>query len=571
MQITHFLFPAILLTALAQVQGAETLVVGLDRYYHHETRNGKPYHYAWEDASPAGYSQLATLIQGLGARTISITKPASQETLAGVDVYMIVTPDTSKTVPDPNYLQDDAIEAVVAWVKAGGVLVLFNNDKAHAEVTHMNKLAGRFGITFNEDVRFGVDADPKKLQMHSFPDHPFFQGVKKLHMRSICTLSVRPPAEELYRFQGDSIMALCRYGRGTVFALGDPWGYNEYLGAFDNRTGLANVFGWLLSQAKKSRGERPSWVKVTDHADWRARDSAGEVVYDGKMWLLGGWFSSTSTQDRDYPHDVWSSTDGARWNLVSPAAPWVHADLPTALVHDNRMWIMGGWYKGRRPEGSASNQVWHSTDGTKWTQAAAAPWAARCGAGGAVHHGKMWILGGTKRYFFGSKDDLLNDVWSSADGIHWDLVAGSAPWTPRAFHAVLAFDGKLWVMGGGNYVLAYQCRHDVWSSTDGAHWTKVTENAPWRPRIWHSAVVYKNRMWILGGTEDSHWMANDVWSSSDGANWKKLETGKVWPKRHEQSAYVFDGKIWIAGGMVERHPGGPGGLQNDVWQIELTD
>jgi len=250
MPVRLFLFLAVLLAAGSDVPGAERLVVGLDRHYHQETRDGKSYHYAWEDTQPSGYSELQKLIEALGAATISVPRAASKETLAAIDVYLLVTPGTPTTDPATKPLDDEAIEAIVAWVKAGGVLVLLNNDKDHAEFTQTNKLANRFGITFNQDVRFGLGADPKRLQMHTFPDHPFFQGVNKLHMRSICTLSVEPPAEVVYRFEGDAIMAVCAHGKGTVFALGDPWGYNEYIGFFDNRTALANVFGWLLKRAK---------------------------------------------------------------------------------------------------------------------------------------------------------------------------------------------------------------------------------------------------------------------------------------------------------------------------------
>ncbi len=244
--------------ALANDAHGRRPVVALDRHYHRETRDGNPYHYAWEDTLPSGYSELQKVIEALGAKTVSLTEPASAKTLSDVDVYMLVAPGTPDMDPSVKQLDDGAIEAIVAWVKAGGVLVLLNNDKDHAEFEHMNKLAERFGIGFNEDVRFGVGADPTKLQMHSFPEHSLFRGVKKLHMRSICTLSVREPAEVVYRFQGDDIMATCRRGKGTVFALGDPWGYNEYIGFFDNRTGLRNLFGWLLSRVHESPGGNAS-------------------------------------------------------------------------------------------------------------------------------------------------------------------------------------------------------------------------------------------------------------------------------------------------------------------------
>jgi hypothetical protein len=302
-------------------------------------------------------------------------------------------------------------------------------------------------------------------------------------------------------------------------------------------------------------------VKVADHATWAPRDSCGEVVYKDKMWLLGGWFTSHDVG----PRDVWCSTDGASWTLITRTAGWTHGDLPTTLVHDRKMWIMGGWYGGRKSFASASNQVWSSTDGIRWQRVMAnAPWRPRLGAGGVVFRGKMWILGGAKRYY---DDDtsLLNDVWSSTDGAHWTQVTPKAPWAPRAYHGTVVFDNKLWIFGGGNYRPTYLGYNDVWSSPDGIRWTRVTGHAGWSPRIWFSAVVYKRRMWVLGGWSDSpskNW--NDVWYTVDGAHWKQLATKTVWSPRHEQSAYAFDGKLWVVGGN-------PWPLVNDVWRIELPD
>ena len=95
------------------------------------------------------------------------------------------------------------------------------------------------------------------------------------------------------------------------------------------------------------------WVKVTDRAGWQPRDSGGEVVYNGRLWLLGGWFDSFSPP----PRDVWSSPDGRTWDLVTREAPWKHSDLPMTVVFHDRMWLLGGWYNGRLPGHGASNEA----------------------------------------------------------------------------------------------------------------------------------------------------------------------------------------------------------------------
>ena len=66
------------------------------------------------------------------------------------------------------------------------------------------------------------------------------------------------------------------------------------------------------------------------------------------------------------------------------------------------------------------------------------------------------------------------------------------------------------------------------------------------PEVGHAGVVYKNKMWVFGGQSGSGWV-NDVYSSSDGAEWTK-ETDAGWSKRSGHAAVVYDNKIWVMGG-----------------------
>jgi hypothetical protein len=304
----------------------------------------------------------------------------------------------------------------------------------------------------------------------------------------------------------------------------------------------------------------PDWVKVTDKAGWQERDSQGELVFNDQLWIFGGWFDSFHAP----PRDVWSSADGKAWKLVAREAPWMHSDLPMTVVFKDKMWIMGGWYNGRLEGHSASNEVWSSTDGVNWLQVSkAAGWSPRIAAGAVVFKDRMWILGGTENYYFGDDSSPKNDVWSSADGNVWKLETPAAPWSPRAYHAAVVHDGKIWVLAGGNYVPSYHAKNDVWSSADGVHWEQVTESAPWSPRLWFSAVEYRDRLWVLGGWSNNpskNW--GDVWHSRDGKTWKLLESKTIWKERHEHSAFVFQDKLWVAGGHAQP-------LSSEVWSLEL--
>ena len=304
----------------------------------------------------------------------------------------------------------------------------------------------------------------------------------------------------------------------------------------------------------------PNWKLVTNDAGWQPRDSQGEVVFNNKLWVFGGWFNSYEAP----PRDVWSSADGNVWKLVQPSAPWIHSDLSMSIVHHDKMWFMGGWYNGRLDGHSASNQVWWSTDGAHWTQATAdAGWTPRIASAVVVFQGKMWLLGGTENYYFGDATSLKNDVWFSVDGRHWEQATNHAGWSPRAYHQAAVLNDRLYVFGGGNYVPEYVAHNDVWSSADGVHWRQETSDAPWHPRLWFPAVVYRDRMWILGGWSN-HPVRNwgDVWFSADGKDWHEWKSDVTWKARHEHSAYVFRDKIWIAGGHANP-------LSSEVWNLEI--
>ena len=89
--------------------------------------------------------------------------------------------------------------------------------------------------------------------------HAIFKTAKQLYLKEISTLSLAPPAKPVMQHKCDVIMAVARLGRGTVFAIGDPWLYNEYVDGrklpaeFDNYKAAQDLARWLLQQSLASR------------------------------------------------------------------------------------------------------------------------------------------------------------------------------------------------------------------------------------------------------------------------------------------------------------------------------
>ncbi len=110
--------------------------------------------------------------------------------------------------------------------------------------------------------------------------------------------------------------------------------------------------------------------------------------------------------------------------------------------------------------------------------------------------------------------EIMNDIWSSSNGVDWEQVTGNAGFLPKTAHAVFTVDGKIFVYGGigWNYSTNY-ISDDLWYSSDGKLWTLVTWQMTGTPRIRAKALVFNGKVWLLGGatdTGDSGYATNDV-------------------------------------------------------------
>lgn len=236
--------------------------VVLDYFYNNEYRNNAAgqkarYHYVWEDQSNGGYSFLKSIFNRHGAKTTSLEVKPSAQNLKNASVYIIVDPDTEKETASPNFLETSEINAIADWVKAGGVLVLLGNDAGNAEFKNFNQLATRFGIQFNEDNELLVkNNDYTQGTVKLAGGNTVFKKPFKLFLKEVSTLSLSGSAKPLVVDKGHNIMATAKYGKGTVFALGDPWIYNEYIDGRKLPAGLENYpatvewVKWLLKKSK---------------------------------------------------------------------------------------------------------------------------------------------------------------------------------------------------------------------------------------------------------------------------------------------------------------------------------
>lgn len=233
-------------------------VVGLDTWFNHEvnTTTGKPFHYIWSDTEFSGFSRWGEIFTARGATITTTGKPDDRD-LCKLDIYIIVDPDTTTEAAVPNYLNPEDISAIKKWVLNGGVLAVFANDGPNCEFKHLNRMMSQFGITFNHVTLHPVTGNNFEMGASThLPSHALFKGVAKIYMKEISDINLSGTAKAILMENGRVLLAENKFGKGYVFAVGDPWIYNEYIDhdrlpeSFENRKAAENLTDLLLSYTR---------------------------------------------------------------------------------------------------------------------------------------------------------------------------------------------------------------------------------------------------------------------------------------------------------------------------------
>lgn len=240
------------------------ITVLLDSYFNNEKDKDKSgslrsVHYKWDQQNDGGYSIWGETFRQDGA-DIKITYDApSVENLQNASVYIITDPDIPTENPDAKYMTEAYADVIARWVAKGGVLVLMDNDSGNADIRHFNLLARKFGFLFNEDSYNHVPGhafDSGAINIQRGND--IFKHSKRVYIKELSTIHPLKPVKTVLEKNGHIIAVTAHYGHGIVFAIGDPWFYNEYVngrklpGTFQNVEAMQELTLWLIYEADKN-------------------------------------------------------------------------------------------------------------------------------------------------------------------------------------------------------------------------------------------------------------------------------------------------------------------------------
>ncbi|NLV46257.1 MAG: hypothetical protein GXY07_17350 [Candidatus Hydrogenedentes bacterium] len=132
-----------------------------------------------------------------------------------------------------------------------------------------------------------------------------------------------------------------------------------------------------------------NWTQETPGTHWSPRYGHTSVVFEitpgqPRIFVMGGQVGDDFTNKSSYANDVWSSEDGINWTEETGNAGWAGRREHASVVYDGKIWVIGGWYR----DGGTSHDlrdVWYSTNGRDWVMADPQPsWFARRGLSAAV-------------------------------------------------------------------------------------------------------------------------------------------------------------------------------------------
>lgn len=247
------------------------------------------------------------------------------------------------------------------------------------------------------------------------------------------------------------------------------------------------------------------------------------------LHYIGGYRDGGGSQNNS-----WSSHDGATWVAQKPL-PIAMQGISLAVLNDV-LHILGGFTNAAAAFTFQTDNVTNDWQAT--------PNLPRSGemAGRLVHNGQIYLA---------AQDRIL----ISSDGLNFSMH-GSMPLAPQPMGGtrMTFFNGRFWLVGGSNFSTT-EVLSTVYSSTDAKTWTKVGDLPS--PKYAGALYSYDGKMFYVAGLNANQTAASEVFMTTDGVNWRLITYA---PRPRELvRGVVYKNKMWLIGGMIN------GVAQKESW------
>lgn len=340
---------------------------------------------------------------------------------------------------------------------------------------------------------------------------------------------------------------------------------------------------WTSANAK-------DWFKVSDAASFPKRYRHNTVVFQDKLWVIGGIGKNGLELA-----DIWASPDGAQWEQITEQANFLSGELQDTIVLNNKLFVL--------VKNNSTLELWVSPDGREWRNTGLIPfektphiqygyrmieksgsiwlvgtgeneneilefsdqlgwkkisptvdYGVRLGADVVSHKNRVYVIGGETVI-----SNPTNDVWVTENGIDWSELDAGPTFPRRNSHQSVFFNNKFILIGGNQDGISWNNPETsyIWSSLNAIKWQRHEQKAGFRERYNHRLIEYNSQLWLIGGS-DHNSLFNDIWSSNDGLNWEQKRSSANFSKRRSPAIVEFKGELWLIGGF-------DGKYKNDIW------
>lgn len=196
------------------------------------------------------------------------------------------------------------------------------------------------------------------------------------------------------------------------------------------------------------------------------------------------------------------------------------------------------------------------------------PFTRKTGASLVVAQNRVWMLGGE------GVTGYNRELWSSADGISWELATDSLPFQDTAtLIKAVAFRDSLYVLKSVSWeeqlkegwsVTRY--RLQMWSSGDGISWRKVSDSLPFAPIKSFELAAVGSDLWILAGYGEDG--SPRFYRSQDGTAWAPFPMG--YGPRGQLSVVVLNTKVIAMDSGSDAWTASADGVWSRIWAAPET-
>jgi N-acetylneuraminic acid mutarotase len=227
----------------------------------------------------------------------------------------------------------------------------WSGRRGHAVVKHQDAmwlLGGSDGAQRFSDVWKSTDGENWELVTAAAPWVPrYFHAAAAFHGR-IWVMGGVGAENTLY----NDIWSSADGETWRLESAAASWGARHSMGLTLHRKRLWLLGGGRFVNQPQYRYSLPDVWYTDDGVHWTLatesgptpRYGAGLCNHAGRLWAVGGFKQITGPYsiDPEYHNDVWTSYDGITWTQTLSDAPWPARMGLVSLVYDDKLWLLGG-------------------------------------------------------------------------------------------------------------------------------------------------------------------------------------------------------------------------------------